>query len=694
MFTRRLSSLPARMLLSFVLLVLLTAVAAGLPAFWIIRNQFEAQAWQLLEQGRHTTDALYANSRSEVTRLAGLTAQRPKLHELVLLGDRAELLDYLHTLQQGAALDVLLICSPRQEILAANGPAPGETTCDSRDQAQYVVAEEGGTTAVWLLASHPLTGLAAGRGQVVVGVRLDDAFMAGLSRQTGLEQTLLVAEQVVASSFAGQAQELPATAVTPGSPEAERSRRSYAVAGLPYYAARYPLADGPLAAELSLPVAELVATQRRLFWLLAGIMLFTALIGSLMSVVLARRISRPLARLAQAATNLSWRDLETPVRVETSVREVAVVASALEMARLELQRALTELQEEKAWVDHLLASIAEGIMTLDKAGRITFFSQGAEQITGWRREQVLQQPCDDFFQLADSSESFHHTLPPSGQRHKMTVILASRRQATLAVTTARLMPPAASEAATALVFRDVSEEEAVHRLLAHFLANVAHEFRTPLSALAASIELLLDQAPDLNPAELEELLASLHLGILGLQTLVDNLLESASIETGRFRVFRRPVDLVKVIEEAAQIMRPLLLKHGQQLRLDAPGRLPAVEADPRRLVQVLVNLLGNAVKYGPDDAEIAVTAVAEPECIRIAVADTGPGIPPEARGDLFRWFSRRPPEGAKEQFGVGLGLAVARAVILAHNGAIGVDDRPGGGSLFWFTLPYESSGGG
>lgn len=685
------------MVLGFIFLVLLMALAAGLPAFWILRHQFERQSWQLLEQGRNTTRALYSNSQNEVTRLAILTAQRPRLLELVALGDRAPLLDYMETLQRGAGLDTLLICTPANELLAVTGHTLPAAACQGGEQGQYFVAEgrSGTATTVWLLAAHPLSGQTAGRGHVVVvGLLLDDTFMEQMRRQTGMQQTILVAEQALASSFSSRGQDWLDAFRAGAPPQTATWQRVFSLDGRPYYSVRYPL-DGPLlASELSLPVEALAAAQRQLFWTLAGTILVTALIGLSMSVLLARRISQPLASLAQAATNLSWRDLETPVHIETAVREVAVVAHALEMARLELQQALADLQREKSWMDHLLASIVEGIMTLDKQGRITFFSQGAEQITGWRREEVLLRPCDAFFSLVDSSEPFTHFLPAAGQKQTLAVALADGRQATLAVTGARLLPTAAAETATTLVFRDVSEEEAVHRLLAHFLANVAHEFRTPLTALAASVELLLDQAADLSAAELEELLTSLHLGILGLQTLVDNLLESASIETGRFRIFPRPVALRDVVSEAVQTMRPLLLKHGQLLHLDLPDSLPTVQADPRRIGQVLINLLANAVKYGPDDAEIALTAVAEADFIRIAVADRGPGIPSQARSDLFRWFIRRQPEGTKAQFGIGLGLAVARAVILAHNGAIGVEDRPGGGSLFWFTLPYESPCGG
>jgi PAS domain S-box-containing protein len=248
---------------------------------------------------------------------------------------------------------------------------------------------------------------------------------------------------------------------------------------------------------------------------------------------------------------------------------VSQVAQALDFARLELRGALADLRQERDWVNHLLDSIVEGTMTLDADGRITFFSQGAERITGWPRQEAIGRRADDLLQMVDTSAPFSQFIP-AGQKERLAVQMADGRQLILAMTVAQLAPPTARDAEVALVFRDVTEEEALRRLLGHFLANMAHEFRTPLSALAASIELLLDEAPDLSHEEFEELLNALHLGILGLQTLVDNLLESASIESGRFRIAPRPTDLRQIIAEAAQTMTPLIHKHGQRLRLELP----------------------------------------------------------------------------------------------------------------------------
>jgi signal transduction histidine kinase len=132
-------------------------------------------------------------------------------------------------------------------------------------------------------------------------------------------------------------------------------------------------------------------------------------------------------------------------------------------------------------------------------------------------------------------------------------------------------------------------------------------------------------------------------------------------------------------------------KHNQRFVMDLPDTLPTVRADPRRTIQVLVNLLSNAIKYGPDGADITVAAMVEPPWVRLTVADRGPGIPPEHRRELFSRFVYPVSEGDKVPYGVGLGLSVVKAVVEAQGGQVGVEDRPGGGAVFWFTLPVEET---
>jgi PAS domain S-box-containing protein len=690
-----LRSLPAQIILTLVALVLLTAAAVGLPAIWLIQGQLDRQAWAQVEQGSQAAQALYAAQHGEITSLATLTAQRPTLRDLLAQEDRASMEAYLRTLKTGAGLDLVLVCGPNQQAMAWAGELISDTLCATPMPAGFQVISTGTAQEVWRLAAHPIGDKDADtQGTVIVGIALDDEFATQMQAQTGLEHTLVVDSQPVASSLEARAMSRrPASLHAPE----DAARDVFTVDDHPHYAIRFPLNgpgnhNGQTEAEVALAVADIVATRRSLVWTLAGSVVIVAAVGSVFGTFLARRISQPLARLSEAATTLSQGNLDSSMAIEAQVREVALVAQALETARIGLRRSLTELQQEKAWADHLLEAIVEGIVTLDHQDRIIFFSPGAERITGWSRDEVLTRSCDEVFRPVETSEPFSQFIPPPGQRHKITVELANGHQATLAITGAQLLRPESGDAQVALVFRDISEEEAVHRLMGHFMANVTHEFRTPLSALAASVELLLDQAPDLSAAELHELLTPLHLGILGLQTLVDNLLESASIEAGRFRVSPRPSKLGNIIAEGIRMMQPLLDKRGQRLVVELPAVIPVVRADSRRTMQVLVNLLSNASKYGPDDAEIIVGAAVSEGWVRVTVADRGPGIPPKYRNDVFRRFVYPDVSGDRVQYGAGLGLSVVKAVIEAHGGRVGVEDRPGGGSVFWFTLPVESEG--
>ena len=700
-----LHSLSVQMILSFVALVLLTAAAAGLPAILLIRGQLHQQAWDQVEHGSRAARALYKATQTELDNLATLSAQRPTLHELLLRESPDELAAYLATLKQGSGLDLVLICGGDGRAISPVGEAMAAGLCGPSSKTGFVqVAAPAGAQA-WLLAAHSLeNGSDALPETVWVGLHLNDEFAAQIRDQTGLEHTLLPNGQappdgqVLASSLPARKQALPPAGDDWPSDQIRLDGREYYVNG-------FSLPPGELQVEVALEITELSVTLRNVVWSLGASILGVFLVASLLGTYLARRISAPLARLAEAASSTSQDEgtieldeaLDSPWTIETRVREVALVAQALEGSRRDLQRSVQELREEKAWADHLLESIVEGIITLDRHGRITFFSHGAQQITGWQRDEVLGRTCDQVFRSTETDQPFSDLIPGPGRREKISVELRDGRHAILAVTGARLLPPAPAgharpDARVALVFRDVSEEEAVHRLLGHFLANVAHEFRTPLSALAASVELLLDQAPELSPAELEELLTSLHLGVLGLQTLIDNLLESASIESGHFRVSPRLCDPSEVIADAIGMLQPLLDKHNQSLIVELPAVVPMVRADPRRTVQVLINLLSNANKYGPDAADIEISAVVEGRWLRISVADRGPGVAADHRQDLFRPFVHPGPGNDKAQVGVGLGLSVAKAIVEAQGGRVGVEERPGGGSIFWFTLPKEEAG--
>ena len=197
---------------------------------------------------------------------------------------------------------------------------------------------------------------------------------------------------------------------------------------------------------------------------------------------------------------------------------------------------------------------------------------------------------------------------------------------------------------------------------------------------------MLDEFDNLSKDEIREFLKSIYLSVTGLQTLIDNLLESLTFETGRFAIHPEKTDLAGVIQEASHIVGPLLARRGQKIVLEHDFT-PFVYADSTRLIQVLVNLLSNASKYGPMEQTIRLTIHKDLEnMVRISVADEGPGIPVAERKRLFQRFSRlESPDGP--QYGIGLGLSVVKIIIDQHGGEVAVEDAPGGGSIFWFSVP-------
>jgi len=675
-------SLPVQMVITLVGLVILTAAAIGIPAIYYLRNQSERFAQLSLEQGGRTALALISQQRSRLGSLALLTAQRPSLHSLLRAGRPQELESYLLELQRGAGLELLLVCdAEEQPILNRQGQLAARACALGRDATTFLPGADGGVQG-WILAEQTLPAGSVG-GRVVTGQPLNQAYARELAKQADLDIVLYLDGEFLASSL-----EAVEESNRSGNWRLPEGREARLILGAEtYFFHRLAEEGSGLELVLLFPAGGVASLQGVVTRVAGWGILLVILLGSALGIARARQISRPLERLRAAAEGLRMGDLVSPVDARTDLVEVRQVAQGLEEARRALQHSLEQLQREKAWAEHLLDAVVEGILTIDRTGRINFFSSGAEKITGWKAETVLGRNLDEVFRVADEKAVFSQRIPAPGGRQKIPVLLEGGRQRMLSVTGGRLAPPEAGRAQAVLVLRDVSDEEAVRKLLGDFLANISHEFRTPLSALGASIELLMDQLPELSSEELGQLLGSIHLGILSLQTLIDNLLEGASIEAGRFRVYPREAAVEEILQQAVGTMQPLAEKYGQSIALELAPELPPVWADQRRTLQVLVNLLSNAIKWGPEGGVVTVSAKAEKGNVWVYVADQGPGIPPGMQEDLFMRFDRARVREGRGEYGAGLGLSVVKAVVEAQGGQVGAGSREGQGAVFWFTLP-------
>lgn len=228
---------------------------------------------------------------------------------------------------------------------------------------------------------------------------------------------------------------------------------------------------------------------------------------------------------------------------------------------------------------------------------------------------------------------------------------------------------------------EVTTGEESHPLL----LDVAHELRSPLHSFNLALSGLVGATDKITEADQRRLVDALQRSSIHLQTLVENLLDTASLGASQFSVMPDSIDLSTVIRESVLIVDPLLAPNRQRLVVDLPIEPLVVMADAQRLRQVLVNLLHNAIKYGPKDEKIKLRARRKRGEILVKVTDRGPGIPEDEHTRLFERFYRGQSAGSTGS-GNGLGLSIARATILAHGGNIGVRNEPKIGTTFWFTL--------
>ena len=235
------------------------------------------------------------------------------------------------------------------------------------------------------------------------------------------------------------------------------------------------------------------------------------------------------------------------------------------------------------------------------------------------------------------------------------------------------------------VVHDISRHAEVNRLREQLLYSVAHELRGPLMVLDNALEILDTEYPRLTDEDFGHVLGTARRTARRMRTLMEDLLSAGSIQSGHVVVAPRKTEVLALVTEALEAVTPLLDAREQRVTLDLPATGPGVMADRRYARQVLSNLLANASKYSPQQSVIRISAAPVGTMVRISVEDQGSGIPPEQQAGLFERFYR--VRTNNDAPGVGLGLAIAKGIVEAHGGSIGIDSVPDTGTSVWFTLP-------
>lgn len=325
-------------------------------------------------------------------------------------------------------------------------------------------------------------------------------------------------------------------------------------------------------------------------------------------------------------------------------------------------------------------------------GRATA-SREPVQIHDMRQEHIYQGPVRDVLVQSE----FRALLALPLMRESVIIgglVVLRKTPGAFPVAVVDLLATFASQSALAIqnarLFREIEEKsqelEIASKHKSQFLANMSHELRTPLNAILGYTELIRDRIYGDVPDKIQEILERVQQSGQHLLSLINDVLDISKMEAGQFELSFEEYALDEVAVAIIDAVESLAAEKQLRLLIDIPVKLPRGRGDERRIAQVLLNLVGNAIKF-TEHGEVRVRIMASGNVFLVAVSDTGPGIAPEQRQKIFEEFQQADSSSTKQKGGTGLGLSIAKHIIEMHGGRIWVESSRGMGSTFWFTLP-------
>jgi signal transduction histidine kinase len=463
------------------------------------------------------------------------------------------------------------------------------------------------------------------------------------------------------------------------------------IPGRDQYAASLPLfastGEAVVLIEARLPAQEVSGAVASFVRRLVITTIVLGMLALLAALLLARRIGAPLQALAHSAERLGQGDFSTSIAIE-GTQEVASLSRTMDDMRRNLIDLTATLRQQEAEAQAVLRGVVEGVYAVDAERRIRYLNPQAARMLGAPAADLIGKFCGDVLRpcAVDGRRPCDTACPIFAARDEGKAQATERIEAGGVPRTVVITSAAPVGGLQMQVMRDETELEAVRRARDSVLANISHEFRTPLAAQLASVEMLLDGLDTMPRERLGELLSSLQRGTLRLTRLIDNLLESVRIESGQLGIRRQSVVLAQVVEDAEDLVAGLLAQRGQTLRQELPPDLPAITGDAQRLGQVITNLLANASKFGPEGSEIVVGAERSDRGVVLWVEDAGAGVPEMEGQSIFERFYRSADQEPDPR-GLGLGLWIVKSIVERHGGSVAALRTAAGRTRFSVTLP-------
>ncbi|HBU69558.1 MAG TPA: hypothetical protein DEE98_04145 [Elusimicrobia bacterium] len=363
----------------------------------------------------------------------------------------------------------------------------------------------------------------------------------------------------------------------------------------------------------------------------------------------------------------------------------------LEEAKESLETKVMERTAELSLSEKKYRGVIENsfdpIIIFDDKMQIKNWNMGAELTFGYKESEVLGKGVD--LLLVDEKTKGLEQLKEKGFIKNYVMKWKNRAGEPIYVNiTASFLESGEIFA----ILRDITQEKRIDQMKTDFVSNVSHELRTPLTSIKGAVELVLSGAEGELTDSQKEMLKIVENNALRLIKLISDLLDLSKIEAGKTEMDIKPYNVAEIVKGTVKEMLPIGFKKKIEIVYKGPDFLPRIFCDKNMIKQVIVNLLGNAVKFTPENGVVTVRVEEENKDIKISVSDTGMGISKEDYAKLFERFQQIDSSSTRVYGGTGLGLAISKSIILAHKGRIWVESELGKGSVFSFVLPKAKDG--
>jgi len=514
-------------------------------------------------------------------------------------------------------------------------------------------------------------------------------WVAGAAK-SGARITVITADGRVIADSQSETQTMESHANRPEVQEALRNgegrstRTSVSVKQpLLYYAERHYISGSvPVVVRLALPleaVDETLGNFRRNLWLWSLLILIVA--GAI-SLLVSRSFTGRVERLREFSRRVAEGDFR-PLPSDGTGDTLEALGYSLNQTAARMDRTIRTLTEERNLSSAILGSMVEGVAVVNGGERLVFANPGFASILGLDVPPVSGSALLEVVRQTELIEAVRrvHAGEP---RVEAEIVTGTLRQHFFAATVAAVR--AGETSGAVIVLHDITELRKLERIRRDFVANVSHEFRTPLTAIQGFAETLLAGAVN-DPQNRDRFLGIILEHARRLARLTEDLLKLSQMDAERLELELRPVSVSQLVESCYETARHRAAEKELNLSLNLPERLPDVSGDARRLQEVLQNLLDNAIQYTLPGGKIVLSAEAKNEEVIFTVADTGIGIPQADQPRIFERFYRVDVARSREAGGTGLGLAIAKHLIEGHGGRIWVESEVGVGSKFHVSVP-------